>query len=284
MEDMELKRYYDADDFLNDNQQFLFANEAANNLIIGIANGLRSRIVKNDALICSVKEHNNILLSSVMIPPRDLIVAISEMNEQAISLLINDLIANKTEVPGILAENAFADVFRNQWHEETGDETKLFRKERAYKLMKCREIKISSGQMRLAVRDDMNQIAEWIKELHNEIRETISDEGAKKISEMKIANKEIFVWIERGIVSMCASDRESQHGKAINLVYTPPQNRGKGYATSCVYNLCKRILNEGKSFCCLFADLDNRTSNAIYSRIGFNPILDFLHYRFEKGG
>jgi uncharacterized protein len=279
---MKLKRYYDADDFLNDNHQFLFANESANNLIIGIANKLSSRKVQGDALMCSVKEHNNILLVAVMTPPRDLIVASSEMNEQAISLFINDLIANKTELPGILAENGFTDVFCKKWSDKTGHESRLFRRERAYQLLKCREIKLSSGQMRLAVKDDIDQIVEWIIDFHKEIHETITDKGAKHLSEMNIANKDIFVWIDRGIVSMCASDRESKHGKVINLVYTPPQYRGKGYATSCVHNLCQRILDEGKSFCSLFADLGNQTSNSIYTKIGFNPILDLLHYKFEK--
>jgi len=82
---------------------------------------------------------------------------------------------------------------------------------------------------------------------------------------------------------MCASDRESLNGKVINLVYTPPNKREQGYATSCVYNLCQRILKEGKSFCSLFTDLGNQTSNSIYSKIGFEPILNLLHYRFKNG-
>jgi uncharacterized protein len=173
-------------------------------------------------------------------------------------------------------------MFCKKWSEKTGDEPKLFRSERAYQLLKCREIKLSSGQMRLPVRDDIDQIAEWVVDFHNEINEPITEEGAKRMSEMKIANEDIFLWIDKGIVSMCESDRESQQGKVINLVYTPPRNRGKGYATSCVHNLCQRILDEGKLFCSLFADLDNQTSNSIYRKIGFDPILDLLHYKFEK--
>jgi hypothetical protein len=206
---MELKRYSNTEYFINDNHQFLFANEAANNLIIGIAKQLSARKAQNDVLMCSVKEHENILLASVMTPPRDLIVASSEMNEQVISLLIDDLFTNKTELPGILAENLFADMFCKKWCEETGDEPKLFRRERAYQLLKCREIKLSSGQMRLAVRGDMDQIVEWVRDFYNDINEPITDEGAKQMSEMKIANKDIFVWIDKGITSMCASDRES---------------------------------------------------------------------------
>jgi|WetSurMetagenome_2_1015567.scaffolds.fasta_scaffold105986_1 uncharacterized protein len=279
---MELKRYSDADDFLKDNHQFLFANEAANNLIIGIANTLSTSKVRREALMCSVKECDNTVLASIMTPPRDLIVASSGMNEQAISLLIDDLIASKTDLPGMLAENAFANAFCKLWGEKTGDESRLFRRERAYQLLECREVRLSSGQMRLVVKDDVDQICGWIKDFHDEIHEPVTDEDAKQMSETRIANKDIFVWIDKEIVSMCASDRESQNGKVINLVYTPPRYRGKGYATSCVHNLCQRILDEGKAFCSLFADLDNQTSNSIYSKIGFNPILDLLHYKFEK--
>ena len=132
--------------------------------------------------MCSVMEDNNILLASVMTPSRDLIVASSEMNERAVSLLINDLIANKTDLPGILAENAFADMFCKKWSEETGDESKLFRRERAFELRKCKDIKRSVGQMRLAVSDDIDQITEWVIDFYSEINESITDEGAKQIA------------------------------------------------------------------------------------------------------
>jgi predicted GNAT family acetyltransferase len=75
--------------------------------------------------------------------------------------------------------------------------------------------------------------------------------------------------------------RETAHGIAVSLVYTPPRWRNKGYASSCVASLTKRVLDNGKRFCCLFTDLANPTSNSIYQRIGYGEICDVDDWIFE---
>jgi len=57
-------------------------------------------------------------------------------------------------------------------------------------------------------------------------------------------------------------------------VYTPPELRGRGYASALVAELSQRMLDSGMSFCVLYTDLGNSTSNAIYQRIGYNAICD----------
>ena len=42
------------------------------------------------------------------------------------------------------------------------------------------------------------------------------------------------------------------------------------------------FLAERRAFCALFTDLANPTSNAIYARIGYRPLADYAHYRFEE--
>ena len=206
---MEIAKYFDAEKFLSDNHRFLFENEAANNLIIGIANRLTRVEKKEDVLMCSITDRDDVLLCVVMTPPRDLIVASKEVNELAIILLVNDLVEQGISLPGIMAESTFANLFCEKWKEKTGNEPKLFRRERAYQLSACNKIKTSDGQMRVADKNDMDQIAEWIADFHSEIDEPITPEATKKISEEKITNKNIFVWVDGKIVSMCAWDRES---------------------------------------------------------------------------
>jgi hypothetical protein len=45
--------------------------------------------------------------------------------------------------------------------------------------------------------------------------------------------------------------------------------------------LSARILDSGKAFCTLYTDLANPTSNAIYQRIGYQPLGDFREIRFS---
>lgn len=56
---------------------------------------------------------------------------------------------------------------------------------------------------------------------------------------------------------------------AVAAVYTPPEERGRGYATALVTALCRRVLAMGKAYVCLFVDDRNPISNHVYEKIGF---------------
>jgi predicted GNAT family acetyltransferase len=66
----------------------------------------------------------------------------------------------------------------------------------------------------------------------------------------------------------------------VGPVYTPPELRGRGYATTLVAELSRWLLGRGNRFCFLYTDLANPTSNAIYARIGYRRVCDALEYRF----
>ena len=65
--------------------------------------------------------------------------------------------------------------------------------------------------------------------------------------------------------SFTGTDRVSR----ISRVYTPPENRGHGYASAVVANLTKLQLDQGKKMACLYADARNTAANSIYRKIGY---------------
>ncbi|MFN8562638.1 MAG: GNAT family N-acetyltransferase [Anaerolineae bacterium] len=68
----------------------------------------------------------------------------------------------------------------------------------------------------------------------------------------------------------------------IGPVYTPPELRGRGYASGCVAGMSQILLDTGRQFCFLFTDLRNPTSNHIYQVIGYEPVCDFTDYAFDS--
>jgi predicted GNAT family acetyltransferase len=44
--------------------------------------------------------------------------------------------------------------------------------------------------------------------------------------------------------------------------------------------LSQLLLDRGRRFCALYADLANPTSNRIYEQIGYEPVCDVVDYRF----
>ena len=79
---------------------------------------------------------------------------------------------------------------------------------------------------------------------------------------------------------MAACIGATPKGIRIGGVYTPPDERRRGYATALVAEVSRIKLAEGKALCFLFTDLANPTSNSIYQKIGYRPVCDFAEYRF----
>jgi predicted GNAT family acetyltransferase len=52
-------------------------------------------------------------------------------------------------------------------------------------------------------------------------------------------------------------------------VYTPPEHRSRGYASSLVATLSAERLASGRRYCYLYTDLANPVSNRTYERIGY---------------
>jgi hypothetical protein len=93
---------------------------------------------------------------------------------------------------------------------------------------------------------------------------------------------EMFLWKIPQPVSMAVAVQPTPNGIRVSGVYTPPGHRRKGYATALVAALSQRLLDSGRKFCFLFADLANPTSNGIYERIGYEPVCDFQEYDFVR--
>ena len=62
----------------------------------------------------------------------------------------------------------------------------------------------------------------------------------------------------------------------IGPVYTPPAQRGRGWASNAVAEISRRLVGDG-SRVCLFTDQANPTSNKIYAALGYRPIVDMAN-------
>ena len=86
----------------------------------------------------------------------------------------------------------------------------------------------------------------------------------------------LYLWEVAGRpVSMAGASGATPRGIRIGAVYTPPEGRGRGYASNLVAAVSQAQLDAGRTFCCLYTDLANPTSNHIYQEIGYEPVVDF---------
>jgi predicted GNAT family acetyltransferase len=85
----------------------------------------------------------------------------------------------------------------------------------------------------------------------------------------RLAHGAKHVWVDREPVATVAVSPTIAGAARIGPVYTPPQQRRRGYASSAVAAVARNILARDADRCMLFTDLANPTSNKIYAAVGF---------------
>ena len=143
-----------------------------------------------------------------------------------------------------------------------------------------------SGRMRAVESADHELLCQWLAAFHHEAVpfDPFDEATSRADAWQRTQTHNTFFWIDQGRpVALAALARPTRRGICINAVYTPPEQRGHGYASGLVAALSAEGLNRGKSFCMLYADQNNPISNRIYRRLGYRAVCDACTYRFSEG-
>jgi uncharacterized protein len=227
----------------------------------------------------TVHDNGTIVGAALMTPPRQLLI--TRMPDLAVIALAEYLLADGAPIPGVAGFTNGAGRFAYHWTNKTERSSLPKRSDRLYACEKVIPFPHAAGRLRPALKADEPLLSDWCVQFC--LDAGIEDETIyfKAQLPQKIADQFLFVWEDNEILSMAGNQRETPHGVAISWVYTPAHLRRRGYAASCVAALTQRMLDCGKSFCCLYADLANPTSNSIYQKIGYRPICDVQHWVFK---
>ena len=270
-------------EFLEMAEPDLEKNEVVNNLLLGIVYSLieNPRQYRSDPFYAIVENKGLFELFALMTPPyKPILYASHDAVEDACKELAKHFASQKMEIPGVIGPQKAARTFVNVYSAITDCAVNLSMSMRIYKLTRVIEPQKPKGIFRPAEEKDVPILKKWIDAFHIDVFKELK-EDVKEDPSLLIRNSDLYVWDDNGIVSMVHKTRPTKHGYAITLVYTPPLLRNKGYASAVVAALCGYILTGGKTFCSLFTDLSNQTSNSIYQKIGFKPVCDFYDFTFE---
>jgi len=166
--------------------------------------------------------------------------------------------------------------FAEMWSHAPDRSHRIQMNQGLYELRVVQPTDHAGGQMIPATQEHSETLAAF---LHGFVvdcfPEQLPSEGwVTKRVERLLDEKKGYIWLnqEGEVVSMAAIVRESPNTSSISLVYTPPKERGQGYAASLIAALSQAQLDAGKTACNLHTDLANPTSNGVYIRIGYQQI------------
>ncbi len=279
---LHLTTYTDAGSFLDHAQALLEQHEANNNLILGFANAMiRNPNRYQERALLTVDDEHGVQGAALWMSRSHLMLHVEDSAADMIELIARHFRDQGVMLPGVTGLVATATAFANCWTALAGTSWRVLTHMRVYELSEVISPMGIEGKLVQAQPEHQATVADWAY-LFDRLKRPFTPDEADQLAARHIEAGNLYLWcVDDQPVSMAAIGRRTRHGATVGLVYTPPEQRGHGYASAVVAGLSQHILASGKSFCALFTDLDNPTSNSIYQKIGYQPRDDFDELKFE---
>ncbi len=188
-------------------------------------------------------------------------------------------------LPGVVGAVPEVDRFAAAWADRHGIRAEAQFRQGIYALETLIAPPLPPGQPRAATADDTSLLVKWWGAFGAEALGALGqdDEQNARSIEHKLSapGNGIAVWENDGeIVSVVGYGSTTPSGVRIGPVYTPPEHRARSYASALTAHVSAEQLAAGRSFCFLYTDLANPTSNKIYLALGYERVCDAIQYGF----
>ncbi|NEU72312.1 GNAT family N-acetyltransferase [Hassallia byssoidea VB512170] len=280
---MKVYRYQDANQFYDRVKDYLLRDEALHNRLLRLCHGLihNPESFEEKPLLATVEAEGDIVAVAMRTPPRNLLLS-KIQDFGAIEAIAQNLHLTENSLAEVNAPNAEAKAFAETWRSLTSQSYEIKMALRAFQLKQIEKISQATGELRQATERDRQLLIDWFEAFVVEAL-GIARTNTERAVDRHLQRGTAYLWQDETPVSMACHVGITPNGAAISLVYTPPEHRGKGYASSCVAALSQTLLSRGHKYCFLFTDLANPTSNRIYQAIGYQSVGDLYDCSFFAG-
>jgi ribosomal protein S18 acetylase RimI-like enzyme len=279
---MIVTRHQSAEEFLALAEPLLMMAEAENNLILGVAQGIaRNPSAAPHSYLATVSDGPQLLVCAVHIAPYKIVITRSDRD--AIAALARDAFDAIPQVPAVTGPAQSAADFALAWGKLSGIAPIDGMRFRIHEVRTLREQALPSvpGRFRPAMGADQPLLASWLVAFATEARLTEPLDAPRIVADA-IGRGRLFVWDDGRPSSMAGWAGKTPNGVRVNLVYTPPEIRRKGYGTACVSAMTAQLLAEGNAFCWLYTALSSQASTTLFRRIGYRAVSEVAEYYLKR--
>jgi ribosomal protein S18 acetylase RimI-like enzyme len=288
---MKFVRHISPAHFLQTAGDWLLDAEAEHGLLLGLAG---SRVGSGEdpdpaELFATIQEGDRVEGCIFRTPPHPL--GLTRMPEFALPLAARQVASVYDSLPGVLGPPDTVGAFAEIW---SGMHRVPVRPGLEMEILVLGEPipppHPAPGRMRVATAADRERLEGWGEGFVEEAG--INATGADNPARALLDDGSLYVWEDGGredhrrrgegddVVSMAGALGPTPHGIRIGYVYTPPELRGRGYASALVSELSRQLLAQGRDFCFLYVDRANPVSRGIYRRLGYRPVAVAAEFLF----
>lgn len=280
---MQVTRFEDPVAFAGRASPVLMQDEARHNLMLGICDTLVKHPEVHPERHLWIVERDGLAVGAALrTPPFNLVVA-QPRDDEALEMLAEGLHREGLDLPGVTGARPEVDDFASAWRRHTGCAVRQRMAQGIYRLLSVRPVGSVQGRMRPAAMEDRDLLVGWAEAFQAEALPEESPMDAAAMVDRRLAGQGggLFVWDDRVPVSLAGHGGSTPNGIRVGPVYTPPEFRGRGFATALVARMSGWLLGRGNRFCFLYTDLANPTSNLIYERIGYELVCESADLGFS---
>lgn len=254
---------------------FLSSKPVHNNVILALLHARVEHFIPGRYWVAM---DGNAVVGVVFQSPLNLPAIVTPMESNIVHSVVDAISDAKVKLPGVGGDATTAAHFAGQWAERQKSAVVPFMGQRIYEVDKVEEPIGVEGHLRKAVPRDRKRLVDWVCHFWADTN-AVQESKAEDLVDRRLAAGQLWLWDSAGPVSMAGLTLPVEEVVRVQLVYTPLENRGKGYASACVASLSKQVRDEGHR-CILYTDLGNPISNSIYRRIGYTVVAEGIQYRF----
>jgi len=205
------------------------------------------------------------------------------MSEDAAATLARHLHRRGEHVAAVNGALPASRTFLEEMARLTGGTVRVVMHVRLFELGELATVRRVPGRLREATAADLPLVERWVSLFMADADEQAGRARGASANEtpsrddllQSIQQGGYGLWLDEGgePVSLAAASAPAFGVSRVAPVYTPAEHRRHGYASAAVAAVSARLLDQGARVC-LFTDQANPTSNGIYQRIGYRPVVD----------
>lgn len=270
---MEFKKYDNPEEFVKENEKFILEKEWLNNLMAGNYKDAVKDGIDENWLLARVTEGEKTELVMLLRKPWKLLMysPTNNKSEELYRFAAEELYKVDPSLEGVNTETEVSQIFAREFCKIAGKEPKVRLGMRILVLGKLKEGTLRDDVVfRKATEEDKDILNEYRRRFSEEaLNENLSQEELEEIFYRNLERGSYVLEKDGKIVATAVTNRHLSKGKSVGSVFTPKEERGKGYAYNVVYRLSKELLDSGLEYCVLFTDDSNPISNHVYEKIGY---------------
>ncbi len=261
---MRVYEFTDAHSFLERARDFLFKDEIRHNLLLSSVLTLSKSFTKTPSLLFLATDQG----AALRAPNKRWIVSAASSTDAA-------------ALTSRIAQDAFRSVTLPSEH--AGLLNGVASAQNFMTLKRLMPIEPSAGLLRAASSRDLKILTAWSQQFAIEQNLDESPREAEEAIQKYLDHRQLFVWENSAsqVTAMTALGGFTPKSARVSMVYTDPQHRGRGFASTLVHRLSHRLLQDSRTPV-LFADATNAQTKHVYEKLGYRTLSQVTELRAQE--